>query len=984
MALDWLSKVLPGTGRTRGLSGGKGGVVAIDGSNSFYNFRLQRHQTDVDPIEHPNVIWSTAAGGGLMAQIGDTGGDAVTNFTDVMLILSRENYARAATGETNWTERAMEQLRELFDDYCAREGLWMPHPERPLGLRMVCDGSPQMGGRVLGLADDEFVIGLVPNLYAGPLKGSEPVIGVFVSVPGAWEEYRRVGTLYSDQLLFTLGNHWLDNFSHPALRESALYHLQRDPDGSFYHLINPDLMDRYQVHTTKQDGDVVITLATREGDPLAYLALRVVDDNAAVARVRPGTLTGGRSRTILPEAPSERIFTFQERGALLQKVHFGGFMLGYDVFFGSRGELGTVVENPVATFQVRKKQVLLLANADGVKVDGHALKKGEAVPIQGDVVIEAGGKSLEYRDLRKVPSAGWPYVGEIRRPASSVYMIWGNTYTVGRSRDCRVVLPDESRNENIVWKPSVVDGAVIRSKRGDIPKARFYTDSIMVATQHARVDLMRGEPRVVCEANSCFAYVRRGDEIVSLFPVHRTDGIHEIPLRPGDEILVGNSLFHVSYSEEDDSFVEPSMQVPNLSKTLVDAIESVPEPLAASGESVVPTPSPARLTVSDLGQDSFLDEADFTSVAPVRLGTLTGSEPIPGRKVAGPEMAFEEDPDAAPTVVDWEKIPEEVSENIDHLPPPDFSPLMNEEPEGTMEVDLPEIEMATLEEAPMEEISEFEEMEEIDDFEAIETMEEIPVLGGTEELELDPTSELGAGALLDELEPRSTARVEVVDDDAAQFELGRDARIVQTGWVVNGTVRCGNHDHADLVLPENRIHADQTFEPVDYFELKVRGRRAKITLESDESRIEGMASGETDSLDSRIIEVIRRDDEGEEDFAVELDLIADPSLPDPRSRLLKRTGDEPLAEALFTHGLPLRQERVLRLGGVVLTCTWNGTSLRLDDYLATYFIDGGYVPFFVEAVGDRFRTAPEDGATVELHPGARLVIGRGLYELQVR
>src|SRR5690606_16894041 len=64
-----------------------------------------------------------------------------------------------------------------------------------------------------------------------------------------------------------------------------------------------------------------------------------------------------------------------------------------------------------------------------------------------------------------------------------------------------------------------------------------------------------------------------------------------------------------------------------------------------------------------------------------------------------------------------------------------------------------------------------------------------------------------------------------VDDEAAQFELGRRMQLVQTGWMVNGEVVCGNHRGADLVLPENRIRPDQTLVPRDYFRLKVRGRR---------------------------------------------------------------------------------------------------------------------------------------------------------------
>ncbi|MCA9573702.1 MAG: hypothetical protein KC656_37980, partial [Myxococcales bacterium] len=177
-------------------------------------------------------------------------------------------------------------------------------------------------------------------------------------------------------------------------------------------------------------------------------------------------------------------------------------------YVGFRGELGTVVDHVAATFQVRKKTVSLLANADNVSLDGESIPAGESRLIEGDATIQVGNQRLDYRDLRHITVDGWPYVGEIRRPASSTYMLWGREYTIGRSRDSRVVLPDEPRNDNIVWKPKIGDGATIKSKTGEIPKSRFYTDSIMVASEHAAVELIDDEPHLSCHARHCYTFVR--------------------------------------------------------------------------------------------------------------------------------------------------------------------------------------------------------------------------------------------------------------------------------------------------------------------------------------------------------------------------------------------------------------------------------------------------------------------------------------------
>ncbi|MEQ1506646.1 MAG: hypothetical protein ABMB14_30745, partial [Myxococcota bacterium] len=633
MAFEWVAGLFQSDNQqTRGLSGDQAHSVALDDSNPYYNYRLRRHKAEGDLIADPGLLWYTSPyvkrRSGLGTHVGAEVGDGTANYTDVLLILSRDDFARASA---DWQQTATRALQQEFDNFCRRENFNRLHAHRPLGVRIIEDGSQGMFGQSLTLARGEFVTGLLPNLYTGPVRGSYPVIGVHLNLPGVWEGYQEVGRLHNDQILFTLGNHWLDNFSHPSLQQAALYRLRQYPDGSFVHIVNPDLQDQYQVTSTNQGGASVLTLATRGGQPLAYIVLAVIDPPAqpvssppvsagrqsppgnnpraigSTAPTRAPSLapssatpaTGNRrpdiqmpkppitreaprgrgpdsvpsiappmliddvvspvngqglkkiglgGKTIIPDAPSERIFTLQERGALLQKVHFSAFMLGYDVYLGSRGELGTHVEDPAATFQVRKRSVSLVSHVDGVLVEGRSVAAGVEVPIEGDVRIEVAGQKLEYRDLRGLNLDGWPYVGEIRRPASSTYMIWGEDYQVGRSRECRVVLPDEPRNDNIHWKPSVGDGATIRARTGEIPKSRFYTDSIMVASEHASVDLRTDRPKVVCTARHCYAYIRRNNEVYSLYPTTSPQQPKDLELLPGDEILIGNCLFHVGYT----------------------------------------------------------------------------------------------------------------------------------------------------------------------------------------------------------------------------------------------------------------------------------------------------------------------------------------------------------------------------------------------------------------------------------------------------
>ncbi len=1039
--------------QTRGLSGDSAATVALDDANPYYNYRLRRHKAEGDLVADPSLLWYTSPyvkrRTGLGTHVAAEKGDGVATYTDVLLILSAEDHARAlALGGEPWLTIAQRALSQEFDNFCRRENFSRAHAYRPIGFKLLCDGSPEMHGRSLGLANGEFVTGLLPNLYTGPARGSYPVIGVHINLPGVWDGYQEVGKLYNDQLLFTLGNHWLDNFQSPGLKEAALYRLQQAADGSFVHIINPDLQDRYQVTSTQQAGASVLTVGTRSGAPLAYLVLALLDPPAQKpepAAERPGIampaqpaqaasddrfpsvappmllddtllvgrkVTRGAKKTIIPDAPADRIFTLQERGALLQKVHFGAFMDGYDVFLGANGELGTAVENRAVTFQVRKKATSLVVHAPGVSIDGAPMAAGHESLLTGNRVIEFGGQRCEYRDLRGVSVEGWPYVGEIRRPASSTYMAFGDDYTVGRSRESRVVLPDETRNDNIHWKASVGDGATIRARTGEIRKSQFYTDSIMVASEHARFELRSEPPKVVCIARHCYVFVRRADAFVPLYPASSEIGAKEVELRPGDEVMIGNCSFQVGFT-------------PSAEADAARAASEVPGFAARNRSSAVPPNSegtaPVRKALTPVS--AALRTAPLDSLAGVPLGLAfdeaVNDEPtMPGMALSRELLGLDDppppparpavDPTSAPLPLaqgpraelpEWDEDWDDPTAgaplglSADEAPPPPPQAVPPPFP------DLPAADDHTWEEAveppppplraeatipPVSDESETPDAARpapelaAAAFEgavaaAISAAAETPVMGGTS----DTTEASGPQPV-----PR---RVLATDDADAQFELGRPMHLIQAGWAVNGEVVCGNHEAADLAIPENRVNKAQSFDPIDYFRLSVRGRRGTLEVLAPKELLIDEAdpvAGTLDNLESRLIDVIRRDERGDEDFAVRLTVTEDKRLPDPRARFVAIDWKDPLAGALFTRGLPRGQPRTLTLGGVTLTLTYDAGKVRVSDYLATYRTGDTYAKFFVQMGEGRYKTAPEEGTAFELASGDRLVLGNCVYVLR--
>jgi hypothetical protein len=1080
---DIISRIFS-TDQTQGLSGGAEVVIDRDPASAFYASRLRKHRSDEDLVETPTWLWATVSyngrKGGLRSHIHAERGEGVASFTDVLVVLNQTDARRAAQVEGEpWTERAARAISEKFSLYTQKERFELLYGTRPLRFWFVADGGQDMLGHSFGLGPGEFITGLLPNLYVGPAPRSRPVLAVHLHLPGAWEGYREVGRLYSDQILYTLGRHWLDNFHHPALREPGLYRLQQFPDGSLVHVISPELQDRYFVRSDALDGGAsVLTLAERNGTPVAYLVLAVVetpamadpgmtvgvplaalrsaglgptavevaDDADATAQnnatVGPTASSMQRrealQRTIIPDAIEGRMLTLHERGALLQKVHFANFMDGYDVYIGSGGRIATQMPDPRATLQVRSGKVAVAVSAEGVRIDGRPQAIGAVTPLSGSVEIDVDGHTLQYRDLTGIRAEGWPYLGELRRPGAGTYLDFGGVFRVGRDRRCQVRLPDEPHNDNIAWLSSVGGGTTIRSRTGDIPKSRFYTDSIMVASEHAELDLA-SEPVLRSLARHCYTFVRRDGQIVSLAPRETADGKHEVELRPNDEVLVGNVLFQVSY---------PPMAGAPMSTPVMPEVPRPPsaEELAALVDMPL-NPRGGRLdddaaTVFDDGTAAKADlPPNFRppplpiepagaagpgkpQLLPTRPGPVTsamtydpavaagfgeaGPAPRPPRLNAPsstrdgagapppppiipapvPPASSYGAPDIAPEprrLKSAASLPD-LHEGAPPAPGPARlgmagTPRGNRGPDtlGSARV------FARPDGSPRDSTPPQTGAPPAPAFDPkrppppMMIDDEDPIVRASPAA-APPATDL---PLFEEVEGADPAEpVLAVEEARWKLELARPARLLQVGWMVSGEVVVGNHTGAQVVVPEVRAFKEQAFLTLDYFRLSTRGRKGNVQLlqEGEASlRVKGADVASTDDLGGAELTIVRRDANLEPDFDVVLRLEADDTLPDPRARLIAIDTSDRLVTALFTLGFPLRADRRIALGRIVATFRYDGAELRMSDYLSTYKSGGAFLPLFHRS-GDRpWQTLPEDGARVHLRPGDGLIVGNAVY-----
>jgi len=1054
------------------------------------------HQADRDLVEHPSSLWRTTwrkRQGGLYHHLLADRGDGVAGFTDILMVINEPDFQRSVddTGDF-WVFEAKELLEEQLSAWCKKAHFNQIFPDRPFQVALVCDGSEELRNHRIGLESGQFVTCLLPNRYGGPIETSSPVLAIHLNIPGAWEGYRKVGLLHSDQVFFTLGDHWLDNFSHEALVAPALYQLQQYPDGSLVHVVNPDLQDRFEVGSVQvAEGPAVLAVTERGGDPVAFMVLgvmdtflqeRSLDDEPAAGRElakpqskrtatagRPGgepagkparkpcgepggkparpqrpsaesaprsaaqparrtdapapgrrqgrsekgpsksriaiatprqqsapapaaqadqpaarrpaqqqaarkssaaavklagvaaTVppaprprarpkpkppspaqspgTGGKAawhHTIVPDAVEERIFTLKERGALLQRVHFAVFMEGYDVYVSRSGQLGTALVDPDAVFQVREDKVYFMAHREGIDLAGRPMSPGQPVRLRGEVEIRVSNQLLEFRDLTKVAAEGWPYLGEIRRSASSAYMVFGGKYRIGRDRRCKVRLPDEPHNDNIVWRLDMGGGEFIRSRTGDIPKSRFYNDSIMVASEHAEIDL-DGEPALRNVARHCYSYIRRERDVFALFPVRDESGVRSLDLLPGDELLVGNNLFEVAYPPASEQQAMEELTAESLAR----AAQSMPD------SSVFDESEAAMLS------SRSPEERQASGVAPERPPPDIRGRSYPGRPVAA-APAIEDAPAAAGLG--------------ESGPPPEKLSVSDAGFDSLLEV-----------EAPM------------------------PAHLAVGEAEPEPSRPLRPpepppSPQATRARPESEARsvpapsasredVVVVDEESWQLALSRPARLQQLGWMVSGPAVVGNHAAAHVILPENRLSPEQRFQSRDYYRLMARGRRGRVAqIDLTEARllVNGEPVSRCEDLAAAELEVVRRDEDGAVDFTISLRLRREPWLPNPRASLLVIDDSDRLVSALFTLGIPLRTPIPLQLGALRCRASFDGQVLTISEYLETYARgDGSFHPFLLGTKDGPFRTVPEDGTDFAMKPGDMLISGTAVHRFEV-
>ncbi|MDP7114850.1 MAG: FHA domain-containing protein [Myxococcota bacterium] len=554
----WLRGVM---GRRADAGGGERWLLVDDPDNGYYNFRLMRFAADGDLVRYPDHIWSTATRwgrpGGLREHLGELARRLDgTLYADVLIILSAEDRRRELEhGAASWEEGLQALVERQIGRLCQQQGWRMADPRRGPRLRVIGDGEPAMGGQPLGLQAGEFATALMPNLYHGPGEGSTPFASVYIRVPreaGGAGGFRQVGVFHDDQLAFTVGSHWLDNGRDAELPGPALYTLHRPPGHpEMLHRLNPDLADAYRLRQTAgPQGDTVTVEDGAGGAPVLEVMLipANVSRPSEAAAGTGGTLVPegvsvGDGLTLIPEPEPDPRVILSRRALLVQRVHFPRVMGGYQLDIGDDGSVAPQLPEPAARVLVDGEQIELRPLRAGVTVDGEELSADRTFPLTGERDIGLSRGRLTYRSCTH-DDPRWPYLGEFSVPAEPHELELGSAFRIGRDRrKCEIALPDRGIHENIHWLPTVDPRGTIPTRGGEVEVASFTTDSIMVAGRHAEIDLRGSEPKVRALSRACPVFVRR--RTGARLRLIAKEGATAQPLRQGDELLVGNTLFRV-------------------------------------------------------------------------------------------------------------------------------------------------------------------------------------------------------------------------------------------------------------------------------------------------------------------------------------------------------------------------------------------------------------------------------------------------------
>lgn len=481
----------------------------------FFNNLIMKHRCENKPVV--DLLWSPNTTGGIRGHLIshiERGELQPCNITIVY------NTYDLPDSIAEWRKETKTQINKKIITFIEGRGIKTPFsPE----VTILIDGTDTPSQK---LQTNEFLTIITPHIIHK--TQSKPIFHVYFTENN---KKQLLGYYFEGQQSLTIGNHWLDTYTVPSLPTVLFYHLKRTSDG-FEHIQNSKLQ------MLKKEIDQSTNIVFFDASGTEKFSISLTPYQPPTPSPHPEVKTFHPPESKVEQKPKSKQFHIVMRGLLLQKIHFSKFIEGYYVYIEKTGELSFYSNNPVGQFWVSNHKIEFTANRINFKINGEPIQPKETILLTEETKIEYHRLLFQFYDHRQKDIENWPYLAEISYRGRKIPLKSGNLHLIGRQPNCSVNLPSSKKNDNIKWLPQFEELPSIPTRNGMVPKSSFSSDTILVASQHAKIDLRANFQSIQNISKNCFVFLYTNNSYKQLHPKSQPH-----PFLHHDRIYLGNHVF---------------------------------------------------------------------------------------------------------------------------------------------------------------------------------------------------------------------------------------------------------------------------------------------------------------------------------------------------------------------------------------------------------------------------------------------------------
>ncbi|MEC7987428.1 MAG: hypothetical protein VX278_19825 [Myxococcota bacterium] len=493
---------------------------------SYFGNKIRIYKANGSILKDPTLLWDGGQGIGLKYFLSDFK-DGTMPSTEIMIFISKET-AAALPDLNPWYKQCLQTIGTPYLEWITSQKIRPYFSGKNVGISFWPDEKYNLK---LGLEAQEFALGFLDNRHRKG-KDSKPLVTIDAHISSQSDDFQSLGALHNDQIAWTLGNHPLDSFKTPAVPFPAALIIQQNARGEVNYSVNPNVPG-LSLREANKENQYALFYGQK---PLVTLLLKTLEFNRLT--IHKSLQVDAATQTIQLNVND---FHLQPCGHLFQKVHFSQWMKGYRTYLHRGYHFSSRKEKAIGVFRVEGTDIFFESFRPPCFVNGKILSSQKELLLEAGMEINCSGLRLTFHKHGLINNRNWPYIGAVHFSNKPKILDYGFKYTFGRSANCDIPLANEATADNIDWLPAFANTAQLPQKNGSIPKTSFSTDAVMVALEHALLNL-KSDPSLMSLSNRCPSFVRRKKKI---FPLNKAGLKH--PLLAMDELLIGNDIYELQF-----------------------------------------------------------------------------------------------------------------------------------------------------------------------------------------------------------------------------------------------------------------------------------------------------------------------------------------------------------------------------------------------------------------------------------------------------